>query len=297
MIVLITESSSDRKYFPIYRELGITAVTISPLKALVSRRRIDTIHLRYLKRHKPISLIYYLGVALLCRIRGIKLIWTIHNVREHRNLIFHNIIKEILYIGSTTLVVLEDVMIKHIPVKHRYKTITAPYFINNTSMRDKYLKRLGPVELIYVSTNKNPLVKEFYSNVLHTLEVCHLFVSPIVDIVTDNHKKKIPFVEFQGRLKVKNKCIGLLLLTNRSVATGFYHFITNGIPIISIRDEANSSLIEKNNIGIVIDAITDVPKSITYIENNYHELSFNAFKLSKRYRFDSVIKSNTVIFS
>lgn len=294
--MLITESSRDLKYFPIYDALGIFAVTASPFKALFSRSRVDCIHLRYLKRHKPLSLIFYLGVALVCKIRGVKLIWTVHNIKEHRKLIFQNIIQEILFIGSTTLVVLEDVMIKHIPLRHRNKTEIAPYFINRETINEEHSKRFGPVELIYVSTNKNTLVKEFYKNVLHSIEIRHLFVSPIVDCVTNCQKVKIPFTEFQERLKSKNKCIGLLLLTNRSIATNFYQFIVNGIPIITIKDEANSCLIERYFIGKVIDDIKDVHKAIRCIEENYDEMSFNAFMLAKRYSSVSILKRNQMIF-
>lgn len=263
---------------------------------------------RYVSDQNSIILILKLIIyATLCHLRGIKFIYVMHNVKHYNNKtnIHDNTINKLLHTLCTGIIIFDEMQKKFIPKKFHNKIIGylsyLPHpFINGENhgsvqhdlaswceIRNDFVFMMSTVpltfnninnlkeinNLILINPNKN--LKSFTSN---TSFICHEFL----------------YSDFEF-LKNK-KVIGLSLLKNMSVPTGFWHFIQTDWPMLFPEGQPKSDVICKAEIGQIYRNLSDVNKLSKNIFLKYDQYSKNV-SIFKKEAISTVTTENGKILS
>ncbi len=315
----MSESTYDYKYYKIYNEIDDIKVVHDTFFNLLKKMFMSPTtyyHIRYVK-YRGIFLTFFrlFLIIVFAKISNTKIIWTCHNIYEH-NIPYKNINKIIIKILSTIsykIVVFHKDLKSFLPKSSRNKIEIANFgdFSNyfnelneiNKDFRTEYeqwkkTEKIQNLDLIYISASTKNKLDEIIDKVKET-DLKTLIIAPKIEINPNPNKYKNIFFfnsfvkkEVTEILKENNRAIGIVAHNNISVPTSIYMFASFKIPIIGLDFKPVNSIINENNIGLILkdDNLIDLVRTISanyqlfqsnltsFLNENSWEKSINVHK-------------------
>jgi hypothetical protein len=279
-------------------------------------------HVRYLKwRGRFLTLPYYLLVVLICKLRGISLIYTCHNYWEHNfeSRLLNNLIREFLIKYSNKIVVLdEDLGLKvhrgKQKVKERVRVVHfsdfSDFFDSQTEINEGFQieyknwleeNNIDRPDLLLISASYKSLDKFFplFKNTLSNV----LCIVPNV-ISTDQleiYKHVLVYNKFVKKEVTDLLCtegiIGMVGLDNGSIATSLYMFASYNIPCLVLDEPPMNRLIKEYGLGLTFDFDTPLDGLVDDLKTHYFTYVEGCKNLLKDHTWEKSYEIHREIFS
>jgi hypothetical protein len=304
--VILSETKLDYKYRSIFKDsiskhLSLTFVQYFFSKYPKDNNSVYIYHIRYIKwRGYLYTLPSYMVIIFLSKIRKIPILFTCHNLIEHRfpSKLYSKVVRNIIIFFSDSTIVF------HKDIKHALgdKSVHVSNFgdfrkfveqissSEDTLFRQSYRKWLRERKITspdivfigrYTKYNRVDVLidfienqSEYYSAVVSD-GIPYEVKSPNLFIFNQVINKEMEFFHTYANL------IGFVAVTNHSISTSTYVYASFGIPIISFKNSPTGSIIQKYQLGETIENISDIGDAIFTIKNNYEFYSRNSKKFIK----------------
>jgi len=285
MKIILTESRYDFKYRNIFERIpGIKIVEgtfIELLKILVRRK--CYYHIRYIKYRGPIiAILRIILVFSLSKISGSKIIWSCHNIYEHKipSQKVNDVLRTIICFISYKIVVFHEDLVSYLPRFTHKKIIVASFgdfkeFIEKKTkenkefeqLYEKWLKKrnIQYPDIVSISAAKRNNMSPLTEGLNGTSQNV-LIIAPNQEFANKENFESNIFVynkdfvekEISVILNSPGKLIGYIGHENISVPTSIYMYASFGIPVIGLNVEPVSSIIKEYSIGEIIDEKTSL---------------------------------------
>jgi len=300
--IVFSESSFDFKYKNIFHGMSLKIVEGS-FTTLIKGLLINNgsiYHIRYIKyRNLFHSILRYLIIFLICKMSHSKIIWTCHNIYEHKIKYkkINNILRYFISLISTEIIIFHKDLISFFPKQFHQKIHIACFgdfkgFLSQKKRKnDFFLKKyegwisdVKEIHIISISAAKrnniNFLIQNSKTNKKNTL-----IIAPKISINKKSFNSNnnifvynnFVYSEIEDILNSNNNMIGFIGHNNNSVPTSIYMFASYGIPVIGLNISPINSIINENNIGKIVDN-NSFNQQIELIQNNYQEYQTNCYK-------------------
>ena len=292
--IVLSESSYDYKYKSIFSNLQNIEVKEGRffllMKYLVFKK--SFYHIRYIKYRGPIiTFVRLFMIYFLSKISGSKIIWSCHNVYEHKipSKKINNILRYFISTIASDIIVFHEDLLKYLPKKSLNKTKVACFgdfkiFIenqkeSNNDFNDKYQRWLKSKESSYpnivsISAAKRNNLRLLVDGVKYT-QINTLIIAPNSEIEVSKEVSNIyiyrnfVFSEVKNILNTKKNIVGFIGHENISVPTSIYMFASYQIPVIAFNIEPINSIVTKYQIGIIIQNAEELEIAYAKIIKNY----------------------------
>jgi len=281
---VLGNSPIDFKYSLVYDKLNIKYNQImhkTLIYKLLKPTQIDVsyYHLRYLNLvNLRIYLVMFI-IPILLKLRGIKLIWTIHNIIDHKTefQILNKILNLYIIVLSSKCVVLHKDIKRELPKLFHYKIFVSNFgpiqteVIASNCIKDK--KNINLLKSFIENKENEPIlfsistakfnnaykITKYSNSLLVYVDPYETFMEKIFknnNVFYIPNEVGISFLKYINQLKYP---IGLVGHNNKSVATSLYMFATMQVPVLTLDQVPNSTIVEEYGIGEVIkdNAMTD----------------------------------------
>lgn len=305
-IYLLSESVYDFKYKSILGDIEnfevIEGNYFSLLKYMIKNRSMCCYHIRYVKYKSLLSCILrLLLISFICKLSSNKLLWSCHNIYEHNisSKICNDIVRWFLLLLSNHIIVFHQDIKIALPIFFSKKVSVCNFGDFKPFMEEKTLENydfqlkynnwllkcgIDKPDILSISTAKKNRLDLLISGVQKSCIKC-LIIAPGVELNLQNLKNNTFFynnssveIEVLNLLNKNKHFIGFIGHDNYSVATSLYMFASFGIPVISTNTKPISSIVNENEIGIVVDNSLQIEEAYQKILNNYSLFSFNCYK-------------------
>ncbi len=288
--------SPDYKYSRIFDGLDVECKVVTAiqfLRLVFGRKETNTkyiYHIRYLLwRGFLLTLPMYCLIILACKLRKIPILFTCHNLVEHRypSKFYNLCVRTLVCLASKHIIVLHE-DIKNRLARFGHKTQVAcfgdfrgffedkhqPNDVFNRGYQD-WLKRRGIAapDIMFVGRytpyNDVGLLVRFLEghsqiNGLIVSDGCPI-ESSAENIFIFNRKV---FAELEPILR-STGVVGCILICNLSISTSAYVYAGYKIPVMVRNKGPVASLIKKYKTGEVFDSQDDMHSALMQIKNNY----------------------------
>lgn len=287
---IISESAVDYKYRRIVEDLPIEYVSgrfVRIVADLLHRgdRRPDVLHIRYLKWRGYVgTAVRYAILIALCKLRGIRIVWSCHNIRSYSipTERYNAVLRQALCRAADSIVVFDEALRPHLG-PWSDKVIVASFGEFRSSYRSMGASRdAGGFARRYRrwSTTMDPNAPRLLfvgayapsKNVETLLEIARrnadlsvIVIAPEMEPVPPVSRNVLLHTDWVGaeleKLLLEPNLLGFVGHANISVPTSIYLFASYGIPIIALDHPPLHQIVEHHQLGAVIDG-TDVAGEI-----------------------------------
>ena len=301
--VIYSEVDLDYKYNRIFEGLDIEVIpvtTIRFLKTAFRKKETDKkyiYHIRYLRwRGFLQTLPMYCLIILVCKLRKIPILYTCHNLVEHRypSKLYSICVRNLVLWAAGAVIVLHEDIAKKLSRFSR-KIHTACFGDFRAFFQDKHqandvfnreyqdwLKHryITAPDIVFVGRYSRYKKVEYLVKFLekHT-QINGLIISGGCPIKTSAANICIfdqKVVAELDRIHQQKGIIGFVATSNFSVPTAVYVYANYNIPIMAANDGPASSLIRKYKMGEVFDSQGDIHNAFVRIKSNYESYQAGA---------------------
>ena len=325
MELIYCSTKPDAKYKPIYDKLDFNFRYINHgklFKKLITLKlngRVSHYHLRYLHLDHWAKFLFYLTLPVLLKINNVNLVWSIHNVYDHKTKIrpLNYILDLYLIIFSSACIVFHEDIKLFFPALLQNNISVAgfgpltPQDVSseietdhkNIKLAKSFLsKRESKPVLVSISTathNKAFRLAEYLDK-----DVLMIYVDPNGSFSNDlQSSKNLLYIQekvgikFLAYLKTLQYPIGVIGHDNLSVATSLYMFTTMGFPVISFNYPPNSTIVKENKIGALIESEMRIEEVAENIKQNYTNIQKNIDVFLEENTWEKSIRIHKKIFN
>lgn len=246
-----------------YVYMGFTEIVKSVIK-----KRVDVIHLRYLRLNRGVlSILRYLVLIVLAKAYGVRLFWTIHNWYEHKtnSRWVNRVVRSLILLAAEEFFVVDMEMCRYLPRHIVLKTKKTPFGpLPEVEYEQKC--NIQNIDLLCVTTSRDDYIEPLLSVVNERYRF--LIVAPSTQIKSPhviNYYCSIQWDTIQGN----SGLIGFLPHRNGSVPTGIQMFAGKGIPMISFDGTISAAIIQREVIGVSITSLLELEAAIEEIRKEY----------------------------
>ena len=312
-IIILAESEYDFKYRSIFKDIKNIEVFHGTFFQLIKQMfsGASYYHIRYIK-YKGLILTFprLLFIYCIAKISKTKIIWTCHNIYEHKIpfKLFNKFLVYFLASISYKIIVFHKDLSAYLPNKVQNKIIVASFgnFKNhfkglnkkNTVFTKEYnnwieKNNILQLDFIYISAAKKSNLNHLINSVKNT-DLKTLIIAPNIDLNTNIEVYQNIFFyndfvseEIDEILTKNNHAIGFIGHNNISVPTSIYMFASYRIPMIGLDYSPVNSILTDNEIGLItkeddFDLVTKKIKSnyLFYQKNLDKFLELNSWENS-----------------
>ncbi len=304
---IISDSAYDFKYQKIFENINYINVVDGPFKNLlfsIIKSEKPIFHIRYFKvKGFFFGIPRYLVLLFLTLIKGGKILYSCHNLREHnvKNKFLNDFYRFIFSLLAFRIIYFhEKVRKKNFKIFYNKGVIAnfgsfEDFFKKNKKESSNFINHYKVwsknrnIDIISISAAKFTSDNKFF-DLIKDIKYNSVQIKPTETFrdpfISENQFRFYDFVysSIPNILKINKKIIGFIGHNNCSVSTSLYMFASFGIPVIAYNFSPNSQIVKNNNIGVVVPVDSDVRTIINYvilIKNNYSDYSKNCFKFIK----------------
>jgi len=286
---LLTTNSIDKKFSLIlpkdveYISCSFTELVVNAYRYRRWKKKSDekaVIAIRYIRNEPILKIIFRLFTyKILSKIYGIKIVYFCHNIYHYSlsSRWMSKLVNKLLFSISDTVVPFADDQLQYLP-KGKVLSYKLEYLPHLPIIKEGHTRTRSMIEewamqtdriLMLVSTM--PLSADII-NTLHGQNVSILLINPrgnFTKVITKS--KCFIFDWYYGGLDfiACKKVIGLVLLNNHSIPTGYYNYLYLRFPIIAANDSSVVSEVDSNGIGEIFSELSDIDFLSQKIFKNY----------------------------
>jgi hypothetical protein len=325
---VISEDEIDFKYAQIVKHLDVEyrhqkysayLRWLLALGALRSGRRVY-FHIRYLKWRGSLRTVpIYLALIVLSRLQGVRVVWTCHNVWEHRfparwqNVLLRGFVCR----AAFRVIVMHQSMGDHLPRSARGKLVAAHFGsmreATEAAARDEppnadFAARYqqwcerneieGP-DLVMVSASLTS-ADELFEALESTPGIRALLIAPGVPVrpVQSNvlHVAEPVYAEVHSVLS-SGRVIGYLGHQNISVPTGIYMYAAYGVPILGKDQCPVKDLLLEHEIGEVFHDASGLLQAYSEVRGQYDRYRANCSDLLTQHTWEESARIHSAVFA
>ena len=295
-IFIFCQISPDYKYSRIFDGLDVeckTVTTIQFLKYTFGKKEINkqyVYHIRYLLwKGFLFTLPMYCLIILVCKLRRIPLIFTCHNLIEHRypSKLYSICVRNLVSWAADEIIVMQE-DIKKALVRFSGKTHVAcfgdfkPFFRNKHQPNEAFCcqyqtwlkhRTISGPDIMFIGGYSR------YNNIEYLVKFLEKHAEINGLIISDGcptrtlsqnicifDQKVVAELDWIHQQK---GIIGFIAISNFSVSTSVYVYANYNIPIMAANYGPTSSIIKKFRIGEVFESQDDIYNTFIRIKNNY----------------------------
>lgn len=326
MVTIFAESKLDFKYRKFLGELtenyillGFSGVLKLLFKSLKGAGNVY-FHIRYLKwRGKFVTPIYYLLLVIICRFRGIDIVFTCHNFWEHnfKSRRTNRLVRNILIKRAKWILVLDELLESKIhqgkeSIRAKVKTV---HFSDFRDLFESQTEENHEFQGIYQNWLRGHdiewpdvmLISASYRSIDQFKELMNSstnrYLCIVPNVIAAAGFNSNVLVYHKGFVKKEvaellssSNTIGLIGLDNGSVATSLYMFASFGIPSLVLDREPMNHLVLKFKIGQVFNLEDNLDEKIMQIRSNYDQYAANCEEFLKIHSWEKSYEIHREIF-
>ena len=296
-IVVYSETGLDYKYSNIFDGLDVECKIVTTIRFLkLAFRKKDVnkkyvYHIRYLRwKGFLLTLPMYCLIILVCKLRRIPVLFTCHNLLEHRypSKLYSVCVRNLVSWAANDIVVLHSDLKKHL-ARFANKVHVACYGEYMSFFRQEHKpcptfsqeysnwlssRSIKAPGLIFVGEYSAQKRIDFLIRFLQNRrEITALIVSPGCSFrsPTENiflFRRAKVILELDPIMKM-NGLVGYVAHTNISVPTAINMYASYGIPILGFNIDPICSLVKTYGMGEVFTSEKDMFDAFCQISNNY----------------------------
>lgn len=281
-MLVISESAVDYKYRRIVEDLPVEYVSrrfVRIVKDLLGRseRRPDIVHIRYLKWRGYVgTAVRYAILVALCKLRGVRLVWSCHNIRSYSipSERYNEVLRRALCRAADSIVIFDEALRTYLgpwsgkvivacfgEFRSRYRRI-GPSLDDGGFVRryrrwsatlDPNAPRLLFVGAYAPSKNVETLLEIGRRNAALSVIVIAPGMEPVPP-VSQNVFLHTGWVGAElEEVLLEPNLLGFVGHANISVPTSIYLFASYGVPIIALNHPPLGQIVAFHQLGAVID--------------------------------------------
>lgn len=316
----------DWKYSNIVDKLDVEYIPLNLvgiLKFLLSkskRKGLYHLHLRYLIDYGYIkSFVLYVGLILLAKIFGLKVVWSCHNIYEHNNWSkqYNDLIRKTIFWLSDDVIVFHKSLIKYLPPKGCYKTHVACFGDYSAFLRGKVNERNYVFQQAYQKWCANRGIKgpdivfigdyKKAKGVDALLRFSKMYSSINILIVAKgiSEERSVPNVLTFGQSRVffelheilsSSRVVGFVAHSNLSVPTAIHLYSSYGVPVIAANVDPLIDIVADSQIGVTFKNVECLVESYNEVFNEYEFYREKSQAFNKEYTWEKSAKVHNSIF-